>query len=198
MVYHCVSSSLARLFHLRAGAHSFMKFILKIIAGAVVLGSGLPLHGQPARQTSMAENPDAGLQRLENRDASAADGYVEQSGGPQREEIRRPEVVGRRGPFQKLAAWTQRVARAGRKTEPLRLPQGAFSEDPLASPPEPGLRRMAEPSLSPAVSVLVIGDSMSLGGFGKGLDSRLRQSLLFGEVSTFLACGTNPLSWLTG
>ncbi len=43
-------------------------------------------------------------------------------------------------------------------------------------------------------SVLIIGDSMALCGFGERLDARFRDS---GArcVNTFMACGTQPLSW---
>jgi hypothetical protein len=47
-----------------------------------------------------------------------------------------------------------------------------------------------------ASSVLIIGDSMSLCGFGQQLD-KLFRAAGFGWVNTYMACGTNPLSWTT-
>lgn len=45
-------------------------------------------------------------------------------------------------------------------------------------------------------SVLIIGDSMSLCGFGQQLD-KLFRAAGYGLVNTYMACGTNPLSWTT-
>ena len=44
--------------------------------------------------------------------------------------------------------------------------------------------------------VLVLGDSLALCGFGKRLDERFRKSPHVQATFTYLACGTNPLSWL--
>ena len=49
---------------------------------------------------------------------------------------------------------------------------------------------------SDGVSVLILGDSLALCGFGKRLDERFRESPLTKATFTYLACGTNPLSWL--
>lgn len=46
------------------------------------------------------------------------------------------------------------------------------------------------------VNVLILGDSLALCGFGKRLDERFRKSQLTKSTFTYLACGTNPLSWL--
>jgi hypothetical protein len=46
------------------------------------------------------------------------------------------------------------------------------------------------------VNVLILGDSLALCGFGKRLDERFRESPLTKATFTYLACGTNPLSWL--
>ncbi len=46
------------------------------------------------------------------------------------------------------------------------------------------------------VNVLILGDSLALCGFGKRLDDRFRESPLTKATFTYLACGTNPLSWL--
>ena len=45
-------------------------------------------------------------------------------------------------------------------------------------------------------NVLILGDSLALCGFGKRLDERFRESPLTKATFTYLACGTNPLSWL--
>jgi hypothetical protein len=42
--------------------------------------------------------------------------------------------------------------------------------------------------------VLIIGDSMALCGFGKRLDQDFREAGA-STVATYMACGTNPLSW---
>ncbi len=44
--------------------------------------------------------------------------------------------------------------------------------------------------------VLVLGDSLGLCGFGKSLDSKLRQNERVSVVATYMACGTIPSSWL--
>ena len=46
------------------------------------------------------------------------------------------------------------------------------------------------------INVLILGDSLALCGFGKRLDERFRESPLTKATFTYLACGTNPLSWL--
>ena len=46
------------------------------------------------------------------------------------------------------------------------------------------------------LNVLILGDSLALCGFGKRLDERFRQSPHVNATVTYLACGTNPLSWL--
>jgi hypothetical protein len=57
-----------------------------------------------------------------------------------------------------------------------------------AQQPAPGPRE--------GVNVLILGDSLALCGFGKRLDERFRESPLTKATFTYLACGTNPLSWL--
>ena len=52
------------------------------------------------------------------------------------------------------------------------------------------------PPQAGGVSVLILGDSLALCGFGKRLDERFRQSPQVKATFTYLACGTNPLSWL--
>jgi len=46
----------------------------------------------------------------------------------------------------------------------------------------------------PLASVLIVGDSMALCGFGPRLDERFRSAGV-PVVNTYMACGTNPLSW---
>ncbi len=60
---------------------------------------------------------------------------------------------------------------------------GLRAQQPLAAPDE-------------GVNVLILGDSLALCGFGKRLDERVRESPLTKATFTYLACGTNPLSWL--
>lgn len=45
-------------------------------------------------------------------------------------------------------------------------------------------------------SVLILGDSMALCGFGSRLDELFRSSGV-PQVNTYMACGTQPLSWTT-
>jgi len=45
--------------------------------------------------------------------------------------------------------------------------------------------------------VLILGDSLALCGFGKALDSRLRKLPSVEAVSTYMACGSVPTTWLT-
>jgi hypothetical protein len=58
--------------------------------------------------------------------------------------------------------------------------------------------RAQQPPAAPqeGVNVLILGDSLALCGFGKRLDERSRESPLTKATFTYLACGTNPLSWL--
>lgn len=55
---------------------------------------------------------------------------------------------------------------------------------------------IAQPDPQPGLKVLILGDSLALCGFGKRLDERFRESPLTKATVTYLACGTNPLSWL--
>jgi len=49
---------------------------------------------------------------------------------------------------------------------------------------------------SEPVKVLILGDSMGLCGFGERLDRNFRRNLHTKATFTYLAGGTNPLSWL--
>lgn len=46
------------------------------------------------------------------------------------------------------------------------------------------------------LNVLILGDSLALCGFGKRLDERFRSDPQIKTTFTYMACGTNPLSWL--
>lgn len=46
------------------------------------------------------------------------------------------------------------------------------------------------------LNVLILGDSLALCGFGKRLDERFRSDPKFNATFTYMACGTNPISWL--
>ena len=46
------------------------------------------------------------------------------------------------------------------------------------------------------LNVLILGDSLALCGFGKRLDERFRADPTFDATFTYMACGTNPISWL--
>jgi hypothetical protein len=47
-----------------------------------------------------------------------------------------------------------------------------------------------------SLTVLILGDSLSLCGFGKSLDKRFRSDSLVKSTFTYMACGTVPVSWL--
>ena len=46
------------------------------------------------------------------------------------------------------------------------------------------------------LNVLILADSLALCGFGKRLDERFRADPKFNATFTYMACGTNPISWL--
>src|SRR6266498_1317706 len=46
------------------------------------------------------------------------------------------------------------------------------------------------------LTVLILGDSLSLCGFGKRIDEKFRADPRVKSVFTYCTCGTNPLSWL--
>lgn len=46
------------------------------------------------------------------------------------------------------------------------------------------------------LKVLILGDSLALCGFGKRLDERFRSDPSVELTQTYMACGTNPLSWM--
>lgn len=59
-----------------------------------------------------------------------------------------------------------------------------------------GQRAFAAPPRWPVSSVLIIGDSMALCGFGQRLHKNFHNSGA-AAVNTYMACGTQPLSWTT-
>ena len=69
---------------------------------------------------------------------------------------------------------------------------------PVATEPAPKKKGVKPPKPAPAknLTVLILGDSLSLCGFGKRLDSRFRQSSQVKSTYTYMACGTVPLSWI--
>jgi hypothetical protein len=56
------------------------------------------------------------------------------------------------------------------------------------------------PTAAPAgegkLNVLILGDSLALCGFGKRLDTRFREAPHVNATFTYMACGTNPISWM--
>lgn len=66
----------------------------------------------------------------------------------------------------------------------------------LAVSPALGNIAAAAPRSRPLSSVLILGDSMALCGFGSRLDERFRNCGV-STVNTYMACGTHPLSWTT-
>ena len=69
----------------------------------------------------------------------------------------------------------------------------ANPEEPSASPSPPAVQAANLPG---SLTVLILGDSLSLCGFGKSLDHRFRSDLLVKSTFTYMACGTVPVSWL--
>ena len=53
-----------------------------------------------------------------------------------------------------------------------------------------------KPGTPSGLRVLILGDSMSLCGFGKRLDQKLRGDPKIEAIFTYMACGATPLSWL--
>jgi len=51
-------------------------------------------------------------------------------------------------------------------------------------------------AVSEGINVLILGDSLALCGFGKRLDEKFRKNPRVKATYTYVACGTNPLSWL--
>src|SRR5438105_2626676 len=64
------------------------------------------------------------------------------------------------------------------------------------APKEPETLPTAPPTNGDGINVLILGDSLALCGFGQRLDERFRDDAQTRAVFTYMACGTNPLSWL--
>jgi hypothetical protein len=69
----------------------------------------------------------------------------------------------------------------------------ANPEKPSPSPSPPAI---PSANLPGPLTVLILGDSLSLCGFGKSLDQRFRSDLQVKSAFTYMACGTIPVSWL--
>lgn len=61
--------------------------------------------------------------------------------------------------------------------------------DPLAA---------ASPEGPASVKVMLIGDSLSVGGFGDGMQASLIRRYGANNVAIFASCGSSPEDWLTG
>lgn len=73
------------------------------------------------------------------------------------------------------------------------LANPANPEKPPATPSSSAVALANSPG---HLTVLILGDSLSLCGFGKSLDQRFRRDLLVKSTFTYMACGTVPVSWL--
>ena len=68
---------------------------------------------------------------------------------------------------------------------------------PEAPSTSPSPSAVAQPANLPgSLTVLILGDSLSLCGFGKSLDQRFRSDARVKSTFTYMACGTIPVSWL--
>jgi len=77
----------------------------------------------------------------------------------------------------------------GRQTVP-----SALSLEKLVR--ENGAGATLRPDISAHLNVLILGDSLSLCGFGEHLDKRFRADPQVKATFTYMACGTIPVSWL--
>ena len=75
------------------------------------------------------------------------------------------------------------------------LGRGLFAQQPQ---PVGEVQTIALETAAPpeGINVLILGDSLALCGFGKRLDERFRKNPRVKGTFTYVACGTNPLSWL--
>jgi hypothetical protein len=73
------------------------------------------------------------------------------------------------------------------------LAHTALCAAPAATPPAPVV---IPESLRSGITVLVLGDSLALCGFGKRLDEKIRATSGVKSTFTYMACATQPLSWL--
>jgi hypothetical protein len=68
--------------------------------------------------------------------------------------------------------------------------------NPAKPSPSPSPPAIPAVNLPGPLTVLILGDSLSLCGFGKSLDQRFRSDLQVKSAFTYMACGTIPVSWL--
>lgn len=68
-----------------------------------------------------------------------------------------------------------------------------FSRQPTVRVPVPV---PAKAVVREPMSVMILGDSLALCGFGSRLDKRFRESANVRATNTYMACGTVPMSWL--
>lgn len=74
------------------------------------------------------------------------------------------------------------------------LTPSLLAQQPTPGPEVPVARAVAVSQ--EGINVLILGDSLALCGFGKRLDERFRKNPRVKSTYTYIACGTNPLSWL--
>jgi hypothetical protein len=67
-----------------------------------------------------------------------------------------------------------------------------FHRQPIVRVPVP----VEKPAVQEPISVMILGDSLALCGFGSRLDRRFRESANVRSTNTYMACGTVPMSWL--
>jgi hypothetical protein len=68
-----------------------------------------------------------------------------------------------------------------------------YAATPANPSPSPGVQAADLPK---PLTVLILGDSLSLCGFGESLDKRFRSDPMVKSTYTYMACGTVPVSWL--
>jgi hypothetical protein len=75
----------------------------------------------------------------------------------------------------------------------------SLASSPTAAP-KPSPTATPQPTLPEksdnGITILFLGDSLSLCGFGKRLDERFRQMAGVKAVYSYMCCATHPLSWL--
>ncbi|HEV7405753.1 MAG TPA: FHA domain-containing protein [Chthoniobacteraceae bacterium] len=68
-----------------------------------------------------------------------------------------------------------------------------FRRPPTVKIPVPA---PVKPVVQEPMSVMILGDSLALCGFGSRLDKRFRESTNVRSTNTYMACGTVPMSWM--
>ncbi len=135
------------------------------------------------------------------KDSEAADPLAEPA-IPKARVVSLPKTSGSSPRFSKSITPATAKAKAPTKTKSGDEPwfTAAASFDPVAETAvslTAQIRKTAVTAESAKdLSVLILGDSLSLCGFGQRLDSRFRKSPQFKSVYTYMTCGTVPLSWL--